>query len=128
MPTPTTEAKVQPSTKSQIRLAILGSARDGSNAVIALAEELSRAVKANEPGVLNYTWSKAQDSDSWVIEEEYQDFTAFSAHMEQMKNSGKMRELGKAFQIEKVLVLTGEPDVVGPLLGPLPTVYFTNVN
>ena len=128
MPTPTSEAQTQPDSKSQIRLAIHGRAREGSATVIALAEELSAAVRTNEPGVLNYTWSKAQDSDSWIIEEQYEDFAAFAAHMEQMKASGKMRELGKAFKVEKVFVLTGEPDAVGPLLGPLPTVYYAKVN
>lgn len=109
---------------STIRLQIHGRARDTSDLVETLAYELTEAVRSFEPGLLTYRWSRTADAGGWLIEEEYADEQAFAEHMQRMLASGHMRQLGKALEVERVLILSGDPSVVGPQLGGLPQVVY----
>ena len=112
---------------SPVRLHIHGMARGEPGALEQLASELTAIVRSGEPGVLTYRWSRAVDSDAWLIEEEYADSEAFAQHMERMDASGNMRRLGKALRVERVLVVAGDLQAVGKHLGRLPQVVYRGV-
>jgi len=110
-----------------VRLHVHGRSRTDSAAVEQLAHELTAQTRS-QPGVLSYRWSRAVNSDRWLIEEEYSGTEAFGEHMAWMASSGQMRNLGGAFKVEEVLILSGDADLVGSHLGPLPQAIYAVID
>ena len=68
-------------------------AKAGSEAEFeAVAQELAKAVNANEPGCLQYVLCKGEEPSTFVFVESYKDAEAVEAH----RKSDHFRTLGRA--------------------------------
>jgi hypothetical protein len=108
------------SSSERVAIRLVGLARVDAAEMEQLAVDLAAAAK-EEPGTVGYAWSRAPDSTHWTIDEEYSDEAALTAHIQHLVDSGLLRRMGKAFRIEKLVVLSGDPESVGRHLGLTPT-------
>ena len=111
----------------KVRLQIHGSDRSGPDAVTKLAHEITTEVR-HHTGIQSYRWSRDPQLGTWIIEEEYEDGPAFSAHMRWMASSGYLRTLGKALKVDRVVLLSGDQPLVAAEIGPLPISVYSVVD
>lgn len=91
------------------------------------ATEATEEVRQGEPGTLSYLWHIDDDANTCMIEEEYADSEAFRKHMSQFRESGRMRELGGLLRVERILVISGDPDTLRDAFAPLETAFYETV-
>lgn len=106
--------------RAGVSIRLIGSARLPDEEMAQLVTDLSAAV-AEEPGNVGYRWSRAAEPDGWVIEEEYTDEPALAEHVRRLGETGLLRRMGKAFRIERLVVVSGDPEAVGKQLGLTPS-------
>jgi quinol monooxygenase YgiN len=110
-----------------VRYQIFAELRVDKQRLEQFAIEATDGVRQGEPGTLSYLWHIDGGSKGCMIEEEYADSDAFRKHMSQFRESGRMRELGGLLRVERILVISGEPDTLREAFAPLETVFYETV-